>query len=195
MHMYTNVRICAGHQVLTRHCFGCITRRALFHLTIFEDGSDLPGACWRRTSLVGISAVEDWSLSMEMPKTCPFSYLETDDGLHPYDPYESLPACCRAAYIGDTVWEYLVLRHQYQQACETCPVADASWLLAESWPLAEVVRSPFTESQEAVTLMTSAGLRRSFPAGRRLLFCNAQKSSREGSHRVRSERSDRAKRL
>lgn len=30
------------------------------------------------------------------------------------------------AYIGDTVWEYLVLRHQYQQ----------------------VVRSPFTESQE-----------------------------------------------
>jgi len=34
------------------------------------------------------------------------------------------------AYIGDTVWEYLVLRHQYQQ----------------------VVRSPFTESQEVRTL-------------------------------------------
>ena len=29
-----------------------------------------------------------------------------------------------AAYIGDTVWEYLVLRHQYQQAREqTSPVA------------------------------------------------------------------------
>ena len=39
-------------------CFSCGTRRALFHLTIFEDGSDLPGACWRRTSLVGIPAVK-----------------------------------------------------------------------------------------------------------------------------------------
>jgi len=34
------------------------------------------------------------------------------------------------AYLGDTVWEYMVLRHQYQQ----------------------VVRSPFTESQEVRTI-------------------------------------------